>query len=66
MSKEIITEEYQLVNTAYVCKLFKISRTTLYELVKNEPNFPKPIYLSKMNKRFRLKEIFEYIDQNQA
>ncbi len=50
----------QYKRTCEVCKIFSISRTTLYRYAK-DPYFPKPIKPTKRVTLWNIKEVEEYL-----
>ncbi|WP_420793886.1 helix-turn-helix transcriptional regulator [Pseudomonas fontis] len=52
----------QIQTTEQVCEIFKISRSTLYRLSKNDPTFPQPLHFGRAI-RWNLAEICEFYAQ---
>ena len=50
----------QYKRTSEVCKIFSISKTTLYRYAK-DPLFPKPIKPTKRVTLWNIKEVEEYL-----
>ena len=50
----------QYKRTGEVCKIFSISKTTLYRYAK-DPLFPKPIKPTKRVTLWNIKEVEEYL-----
>ncbi|WP_371918366.1 helix-turn-helix transcriptional regulator [Pseudomonas sp. Choline-02u-1] len=49
----------QIQTTEQVCEIFKISRSTLYRLSKNDPTFPQPLHFGRAI-RWNLADICEF------
>lgn len=52
-----------LVNIKQACKMLNLSSTTLYRLVKNDPNFPKLIKLTAKKNVFKYSELKAWTDR---
>lgn len=56
------TYAMQIQTTEQVCEIFKISRSTLYRLSKNDPTFPQPLHFGRAI-RWNLADICEFYAQ---
>ncbi len=45
------------LRTKDVCDLLGVSKTTFYEIVKSNPDFPKPIHYTKGTLRYSESEV---------
>lgn len=57
--------EKEFVTTAEMIELLRISRPTLYKLLKKDDLFPKPIYLSSRKRVFRMEQVKQWIIQKE-
>jgi predicted DNA-binding transcriptional regulator AlpA len=57
------TDDTRLITARQGCELFGCGLTSWYNLVKNDPSFPKPIKFSPGMVRWRLNELGAYIGQ---
>ena len=60
------SEESVLLKVNEVAKMLNISRSTLWALRKNSPDFPKPIKILGECQRFKRSDILHYIEQLNA
>ena len=58
---EIQTSENRLLSPEEVAKMLSIGKSTIYDKLKNDPNFPKPEKIGKVN-RWKLKDIQKYMN----
>lgn len=56
-------EKRQYLSTAELLDMMRISRPTLYKLLKHEKDFPKPIFLGKRKMIFNLKSIKNWLKE---
>ncbi len=52
-----------LVNIKQACKMLNLSATTVYRLVKNDPNFPKLIKLTAKKNVFKYSDLKAWTDR---
>jgi predicted DNA-binding transcriptional regulator AlpA len=51
-----------LLSTRELCKLLRISESTLYKKLKTDPTFPRPLRDLGRNAHFRPEQIEEWVD----
>lgn len=61
-----MTEAHTLLTAAEVCARLSIARSTLYELMKADPTFPRPLKLGAKAIRFRASDVAAWIDAQAA
>ena len=59
----MVTDDTRLITAKEGCELFGCGLTSWYNLVKNDPSFPKPIRFSPGMVRWQLNELGTYIGQ---
>lgn len=63
MNSECCTQ-VQLVTYSEVCHALKVSRTTLWRRIQNDPLFPKPVFVGRRSPRLSLPEVESYLAQS--
>tara|TARA_R110001583_G_scaffold49116_1_gene153867 strand:+ start:36867 stop:37052 length:186 start_codon:yes stop_codon:yes gene_type:complete len=58
-------KDIELISVSETAKLLAVHRTTVYRMIRTDPDFPT-IYNFKFGKRFNKHDVIEYINSRKA